>query len=333
MCLILKGLSIKRFQYYLIFIISFFLNAQNSTLDFYYTHSSLFFFEAIENGEVSGITWNPNTEKFLLINDENGLIWEADTNLSVIRIITGANFGDTEDIIYFNYDSYGIITEAGKLYIGDITDGNNNYHINVSDFQEISFTNHNGNSGPEGIAYDGLTEMIYIAKEKNPMEIYRFQLPTSHNDITIDPEIPFDAQSIFANTLDDISAILFDERIQRLLVLSEDSNKIIDVEPENGTIKGFYDLENDHQYEGISFLDKNYNLVIVGEPNFYLKVFRNYQSEIINLSFNLICVLDSILTNDEHCFLDLNYGQTTDIFDTLIAIDLQNGFNYYNCSD
>jgi len=81
------------------------------------------------------------------------------------------------------------------------------------------------------------------------------------------------------------------------------------------------------------FLDKNYNLVIVGEPNFYLKVFRNCQSEIINLSFNLICVLDSILTNDEHCFLDLNYDQTTDIFDTLIAIDLQNGFNYYNCSD
>ena len=174
--------------------------------------------------------------------------------------------------------------------------------------------------------------MIYIAKEKNPMAIYRFQLPSSLNDVTIEPEIPFNAQSNFSGTLDDISAILFDERIQRLLVLSEDSNKIIDVEPEDGAIKGSYDLEYDHQYEGISFLDKNYNLVIVGEPNFYLKIWRHCQSEIINQSFNLICLLDNILMDDENCFLDFNYDQITDVYDTLIAIDLQNGFNYYNCS-
>ena len=286
----------------------------------------------IENGEVSGITWNPNNDKFYLINDENGIIWEADSSLNIIRVITGANFGDTEDIIYFYDSKYGILTEEGKLYIGNIIEGNNNYQINTNDFQEVEFTNHNGNNGPEGIAYDRLTGTIYIAKEKNPMEIYRFQLPINNNDLTIEPEIPFNAQSIFFNSIDDISAILFDDRIQRLLVLSEDSNKIIDVEPENGIIKGSYDLEEDHQYEGISFLDKNYNLVIVGEPNFYLKIWRHCQSEIIAPPFNLICLVDNILMNDENCFLDLNYDETVNIFDLLIVIDLQNGFNYYNCS-
>lgn len=224
------------------------------------------------------------------------------------------------------------MTEAGKLYIGDIIDGNNNYQIDLTDFQEIEFTDHDGNSGPEGIAYDRFTETIYIAKEKNPMEIYQFQLPTNFDDITIEPEIPFDAQSIFSESINDISAILFDERIQRLLILSEDSNKIIDIEPENGIIRGSYDLENDHQYEGISFLDKYYNLVIVGEPNFYLKIWRYCQSEIINQQFNLICLLDNILNNDENCHFDFNYDQVINILDILIAIDLQNGFNYHDCS-
>ena len=108
------------------------MNAQNSVLDFYNINSSLYFFETIENGEVSGITRNHNNDKFYLINDENGIIWEADSGLNILRVITGANFGDTEDIIYLYDTKYGILTEEGKLYIGDIIDGNNNYEINVN---------------------------------------------------------------------------------------------------------------------------------------------------------------------------------------------------------
>jgi uncharacterized protein YjiK len=249
-----------------------------------------------------------------------------------MREITGANFGDTEDIINFYDHRFGILTEAGKLYIGDIPDGSDNYELDTNNFQEVEFINHEGNSGPEGIAYDRLTGTVYIAKEKNPMEIYRFQLPTAINDITIIPEIPFDAQLIFSNVLSDISAILFDERTNRLLILSEDSNKIIDIEPENGNIKGLYDLELDYQYEGISFIDRYYNLIIVGEPNFYVELWRNCHSEIINSSFNIICLLDSILVDNENCLIDLNYDSTSNLYDILIALDLQNGFNYYNCS-
>ena len=95
--------------------------------------------------------------------------------------------------------------------------------------QEITFMNHQGNSGPEGIAFDEVNGLFYVAKEKNPMVIYHFSLASIYGDTSIVPEVSFNAEMALSDEIDDISGLLFDQRTQRLLVLSEDSNKILDI--------------------------------------------------------------------------------------------------------
>ena len=80
--------------YFLLFLISSDLSAQNSPLNFYQSIISTDI-EGIIDGEVSGVTWNPLINSLYLINDENGIIWETDTSLNILRTITGADFGDT----------------------------------------------------------------------------------------------------------------------------------------------------------------------------------------------------------------------------------------------
>ena len=250
-----------------------------------------------------------------------------------MRIITGANFGDTEDIISLPENKFAVLTEAGKLYVGFIENGENNFELNPNDFQEIIFMNHQGNSGPEGIAFDKANELIYVAKEKNPMEIYNFNLPSTDNDTLIIPSIPFNAELALSNEIDDISALLFDERTDRLIVLSEDSNKILDIDPSSGEIKSVFELEENNQYEGISFYNQYYNLIIAGEPNFYLRISRPCEANQIDSNFSILCQINHVFHFSESCDLDLNFDQDYDVYDILIATDLQNGFNFYYCTD
>jgi len=318
--------------YFLLFLISSDLSAQNSPLNFYQSIISTDI-EGIIDGEVSGVTWNPLINSLYLINDENGIIWETDTSLNILRTITGADFGDTEDIIFLTDNKYAIVTEEGLLYVGNILNGSDDYEVNPNLFQEISFSTSDNNSGPEGVAYNSIDEIIYIVKEKNPMAIFRFELPNTDLDTTIIPEIPFNAQSLFDNFMEDLSAITFDSRTGRLLILSDDSKRIIDVHPESGAIYGVLDLEEDHQYEGLTFYDNHYNLIVTSEPNLYVKYERPCASGSISSHTAILCLADNLLFNTQDCGWDIDFNQTINIIDLLISSDILSGFNYYNCSN
>ena len=322
----------QKIRYSVFFLFFFAAYAQNSPLDFYQINDSLYYFDEIEDGEISGVTWHFEANKFYFINDEDGIIWETNSTFNILRTITGANFGDTEDIISLPENKFGILTEAGKLYVGFIENGAEDFELNPNSFQEIIFMNHQGNSGPEGIAFDEDNGLIYIAKEKNPMVIYHFSLASIYGDTSIVPEVSFNAEMALSDEIDDISGLLFDQRTQRLLVLSEDSNKILDVDPSSGEIKSQFDLQEDHQYEGISFYDEFYNILVAGEPNFYVKISRPCQASYINSNFSIQCLIDNILELMDTCDLDLDFDHNYNIYDVLIATDIQNGFNFYNCA-
>lgn len=271
--------------------------------------------------------------KLYLINDEYGVLWEADTSLNILRTITGLNFGDTEDITFLSNTKYGIVTEAGQLYVGDILNGVTDVEMNVNTFQEITFFNSDNNSGPEGVTYDPINEIIYIVKEKNPMGFFKFTLPNTNLDTLINPEIPFNAEVAFSGIMEDLSSITFDHRTGRVLILSDDSKRIIDVDPESGNIYGILDLEGDSQYEGLAFYDNNYNLIITSEPNLYVKYSRPCDTHNLNNISELLCLLEDLLLGTLNCSWDLDFNQRIDAFDLLILSDILNGSPYFNCSE
>ncbi len=241
---------------------------QNSPLD---TYSQTTYPSQIAwiDDDLSGVTINIDNNHLYLIEDDHGIIWETNTDLSLIRTISGGSFGDTEDIVSIGQNEYAIVLESGDLFIGYIPNNDSYINIDPDSFQKITFTNHDGNSGPEGVAYDSLNQVFYIVKEKDPMEFYVFQRPYHTNDTIISVQIPFDAEVCFSGIMDDLSSIAFDYRTNRVLIVSDDSKKIIDVNPLDGTIYGTLELNEMNQAEGICFLNNNYDLLIVGEPNYY----------------------------------------------------------------
>ena len=226
----------------------------------------------ITDGDLSGVTLNHDSQTLYFIENKFNTIWEADTNMNLIRTIQGNGFGDSEDLIYLGNNEFGIVNEAGNLFIGIIPISQNNISIKEEDFQRIKFMDHNGNKGPEGVAYDFENNHFFFVKEKNPMEFYFFQRPSSdENFLLINPTIPFNAENWNGVVVTDLSGVTFDNRSGRVLVLSHESRKVLDINFMTGEIMGLLSIPEMIQAEGISFYNKSHDIIIVSEPNFYSK--------------------------------------------------------------
>ena len=317
--------------YILLFFITPKLYSQYSPLEFYFQENSPTEIAWIYD-DLSGVTINKNNNTLYMIENDEGKIWQVDTNINHIQTILGGQFGDEEDLAYLNNDDYAIVTEEGDLYIGNLEIGDND--IDPNDFQKITFSEHNGNNGAEGVAYDSLNKIFYIVKEKDPMAFYAFQRPNHENDTTISVIIPFDAEIEFSGIMNDLSSIVFDYRTNRVLILSDESNKIIDVDPLNGLVIGEMNLNGMQQPEGICFLNYNYDLLIVGEPNYYTIYLNNVLLGDINFDglvnyYDIGIIIDYLFSNIELSdyqivIADLDYNQNIDILDILLIIDISN---------
>ena len=318
-------------KYFLLFLITHQLYSQNSPLQYYSQEIAPTEIAWIYD-DLSGVTINKNSNSIYMIENDEGKIWQLDTNINHIQTILGGQFGDEEDIVYLNNDDFAIVTEEGDLYIGNLDVGDND--IEPDNFQKITFSENDGNNGAEGVAYDSLNQIFYIVKEKEPMAFYVFQRPNHGNDTTLSVEIPFDAEIVFSGIMNDLSSIVFDYRTNRVLIVSDESHKIVDVDPSNGLVLGEMNLSGMEQPEGICFLNYNYDLLVVGEPNYYTIYSNisllgdiNFDGQInfydigiiINYLFANIILSDLQISN-----ADLDYNQTINIFDVLLIIDISN---------
>ena len=319
-----------------IFIFTLFfiaIRAQDGPLNYYALTTPATEIAGIISEDLSGVTWNKENNYLYMIEDDYGTIWETDTNCNILRTISGGTFGDTEDIAFLGHDEFAVVTEEGDLYIGNIPHSEDDMVIDPDDFQKITFAYPDGNDGPEGVTYDPLTETFYIVKEKNPQAFYRFQRPGTSADTVITPDIPFDAESIFDGIMEDLSALTFDKRTGRILILSEDSHRIIDVDPETGTIHGVLDMSDASQHEGISFYNNNYDLIITSEPNYYTTYSSACYADDLHGFENTVCLEQTILGIEQDCNWDFDFNYKINVIDLLIANDILNGYDHYDCSD
>lgn len=213
-------------------------------------------------GDLSGITYVPDTNTFFLIQNNGGRIWEVDQDFNEIRTILMNGFGDTEDIVYMGSNEFAIVEESSQLFIGTI--GSLATQISTGDFQRIVFDTYSGNSGYEGVAYDSILETFYVVKESSPRRIRSFVRPSSPADTSVTADTPFDANQLPAA---DLSAVGLDTRTGRLLILSHESHKLMDVSLD-GTVLGELAMADASQHEGVA-LDSSYNIYITSEPRSY----------------------------------------------------------------
>ena len=90
-------------KFILLFIIISCLYSQNSPLE-YYSQEIIPTEISWIYDDLSGVTLNSSSNTLFMIENDEGKIWELDTNFNHIRTILGGQFGDEEDIVYLNND-------------------------------------------------------------------------------------------------------------------------------------------------------------------------------------------------------------------------------------
>ena len=111
-------------KYFLLFLITHQLYSQNSPLQYYSQEIAPTEIAWIYD-DLSGVTINKNSNSIYMIENDEGTIWQLDTNINHMQTILGGQFGDEEDIVYLNNTDYAIVTEEGDLYIGNLEIGDN----------------------------------------------------------------------------------------------------------------------------------------------------------------------------------------------------------------
>lgn len=135
---------------------------------------------------LSGITYNENSDTFFVITNSPRNIYELDKNGVVLRKIELKGFKDTEDLTYIKDNTYAILDEElSSIFIIKI-DIDTKIIYKKNSLKEFNIDyRYFENFGLEGISYDKIEDEFYIVNERNPKKIISIKGIMSDSKITI----------------------------------------------------------------------------------------------------------------------------------------------------
>jgi uncharacterized protein YjiK len=224
----------------------------------------------------SGLAFNPENNRMFVIANNPEIIVELTMSGELIRKIDLVGFQDTEDIVHIGGNRFVVIEErrnAASIIVLD--DGVQS--INREDVTPVVIdTEETRNKGLEGVAYDSVTRELLFVKEKGPRKLFTASLSTDGKigDVTSRRLWPWEWRG-----LKDLSASYVSSTSGDLLILSDESKRLVEVRQDNildGSLEltaGSAGLQADvQQAEGI-VLDGKGNVYVCSEPNL-LYVFK-----------------------------------------------------------
>ena len=231
--------------------------------------------------QASGVTHQPETDTFYVVTNTSHLLHEfsADfsTRLRTISLDNGPT--DTEGVAYLGNDRFAIVVEDNEVYVVTIEPGAVTADMGAADVERYvpSAPPATMNVGFEGVTWQpgvGVAGRFYVCQEGGgnvPIRVLSFlrsdaagTYDYSNGSLAVDE--PWDAATEVGAVMGDLAGVAFDVESNTLLVLSQESSRVIRAVPETGEILEQRDLEGSPQYEGITFATGG-RLVLVSEPN------------------------------------------------------------------
>lgn len=228
------------------------------------------------DGNLSGLTWSGyHGLLFAVISHPPELIW-TDTMGRLAGRISLPLIPDPESVVWQEDNIFWIGSEKeGAVYqvAADIEVPS----VEIRERLTIPGYSAPRNKGLEGLAWDARSQRLYVAKEKKPRRISVVDRRDENRIFTQDTQAT-------AN-LSDISGLAFHSGSDSLIVLSDASGKVLEVDSDGVTrdrlflMGGWSELKNDiPQPEGVTF-DAHDNLYIVSEPNLFYRFGRQSSRE------------------------------------------------------
>ncbi|MFZ6031997.1 MAG: SdiA-regulated domain-containing protein [Melioribacter sp.] len=193
--------------------------------------------------EPSGLAYDKLRDELWSVSDENHGIYQLSTNGEILKRVEIPD-GDLEGIAFVDDSTLAVLSEESREVVFVSINGK------VIDRKPV-FDNGVFNNGPEGIAYDADNKTYWVANEKNPALIVKYD--SLFNEIER-KEIDF---------VRDVSGLFYDNVDNSLWMTSDEDNKILKLDTELNILKA-YDT-NIKQMEGIAIDHKNKAIYIVSD--------------------------------------------------------------------
>ena len=224
----------------------------------------------LEKDETSGLTYNPQTGTLFTVTGKNPLLVELSREGEVLRRIELKGFADPEGVEMMDNGRMAIVDER-RRQLTTFTLGDDDLELNAADFPgfDLGFAE-SGNKGFEGLGWDSRSHSLLLGKERSPLGLFSMPFPGADNDVG--GLHPLASGNL---GLRDISSLSVDERTGHVLVLSDESRMLLEIDRAGQPVSflslnaGFNGLEQGiKQAEGVA-VDEEGNIYIVAEPNLF----------------------------------------------------------------
>jgi uncharacterized protein YjiK len=222
---------------------------------------------------LSGITYNAQTDTLFAIQTAPTAIVELDKSGNVIRVIDLDWFGDTEGIAWVDGDMFAILEERRRTLVLVNIRSDTTVIDRLDTDPVLIDAIKSGNQGPEGLGYDPTGSRFFIVKEKQPQQLYQVLFPTGLDSSYV-VSTPWSIGDSLAGMID-LTGVFYDTETGHLLILSHASTRLVEFSMDGTEIShllfqaGHAGLtESIPQAEGVS-MDAEGNLYICSEPNLF----------------------------------------------------------------
>ncbi|TQV88902.1 InlB B-repeat-containing protein [Aliikangiella coralliicola] len=251
--------------------------------------------DAFQVGQISnnasGITWHAGIQQYLVVQNNAARIYRFNTDFLYLGEITksGNINSDTEGLAHLAGNQVMIVTEANYAHkaVIDSNTTNVNGSYDVTPGYRL-LGSPRSNKGFEGVATrpasGNIPARVYACQEgtrsdsQAHMRVVYFDVPSPDPDdlMRYDDDLvvvePFDAEAAFSGVITDCAGMVYDPRTGHLLIVSQESAKVIQVNRTTGEVLDELSLTGAPQYEGVT-IGPNGELVFVSEAN-WIHIFQ-----------------------------------------------------------
>jgi uncharacterized protein YjiK len=237
-------------------------------------------------GNLSGVTYNPDTNTYFLVQNGYGQIFEYDRGFKkLLRVIKMTNLkdDDTEDIVYLGKGRFALSSEDNYILVFSIAPGQTVVDMNTSRVDVQLFvlpSPGKDNKGLEGVCFapnsptpNSLSTSrgtFYAVQEQKPKVLYSFAWPNSEADYTSPRSLgvkePFNTDKLMKHVMSDLSGCTLAADTNHLLILSHESSRVMELSRAGQVLKTLDIPAVAAQYEGLT-IGPDRELVLVSEPN------------------------------------------------------------------
>lgn len=228
----------------------------------------------LEKAETSGLSWSPLSNTLFTVTGRIPKLVELSLEGEVLRVVELRGFSDPEGVEVLSDGRIAIIDERrGELtafYLpldAQFIDGDTLPSISLGAMAS-------SNKGFEGVAWDVRNQRIFLAKERSPFGLFSLPFPDAADSLEMPvfalQELP--SAQVFMR---DFSSLAVDHRTGHLLVLSDESRMLLELDEEGHPVSfislamGFNGLTRSiKQAEGVA-MDAQGTIYIVSEPNLF----------------------------------------------------------------